>query len=168
VAFEILRGFWLTAKTPSSPRSKTKFPKSCQSILIIGSQTLVVEIRQLIDPAMNVQAVEQWSYVGNKTHQRWLWYAIDAATGAVLSFVLGPRKVAGFEKLYDHLKRFNIKTNYTDDWGSYSKYLLLKNTSLASKARRRSKITISALERELSGWRVRPSASQSWNCSMIP
>jgi len=89
----------------------------------IGSQALAVEIRQLIDPAMNVQADEQWSYVGNKTHQRWLWYAIDAATGAVLSFVLGPRTDAVFEKLYNHLKCFNIKTYYTDDWGSYSKYL---------------------------------------------
>ena len=28
----------------------------------IGSQTLAVEIRQLIDPAINVQADEQWSY----------------------------------------------------------------------------------------------------------
>jgi IS1 family transposase len=89
----------------------------------IGFQTLAVEIRQLIDSAMNVQTDEQSSYVGNKTHQRWLWYAIDAATGAVLSFVLGPRTDAVFEKLYNQLKCFNIKTYYTDDWGSYSKYL---------------------------------------------
>lgn len=61
--------------------------------------------------------------MGNKANQRWLWYAIDAATGAILSFVLGPRKDAIFEKLYKNLKGFNIKTYYTDDWGSYSKYL---------------------------------------------
>lgn len=89
----------------------------------IGSQALAVDIRQVIDPAINVQADEQWSYVGNKANQRWLWYAIDAATGAILSFVLGPRKDAIFEKLYKNLKGFNIKTYYTDDWGSYSKYL---------------------------------------------
>ncbi|WP_366944994.1 IS1 family transposase, partial [Methylobacter sp.] len=23
---------------------------------------------------------EQWSFVGNKSNQRWLWYAVDHAT----------------------------------------------------------------------------------------
>ncbi len=35
---------------------------------------------------------EMWSYVGNKGEQRWLWHAIDHATGAVLAYVLGRRK----------------------------------------------------------------------------
>ena len=89
----------------------------------IGSQSVSVEIRHLIDPSINIQADEQWSYVGNKKNQRWLWYAIDAATGNILSFVFGPRQDFVFKKLYDQLKAFNIKTYYTDDWGSYSKYI---------------------------------------------
>ena len=89
----------------------------------VGSREISVEIRHLIDPAINVQADEQWSYVGSKKNQRWLWYAIDAATGTVLSFVLGPRKDSVFKRLYGQLKAFNIKTYYTDDWGSYSKYI---------------------------------------------
>ena len=39
----------------------------------LGSQTLAVEIGHRIDPAITVQADEQWSYVGSKAHQRGLW-----------------------------------------------------------------------------------------------
>ena len=39
----------------------------------LGSQTLAVEIRHRIDPAINIQVDEQWSYVGSKANQRWLW-----------------------------------------------------------------------------------------------
>ena len=34
----------------------------------------------------------QWSYVGNKSNQRWLWYAVDHATNIVLAYVFGKRK----------------------------------------------------------------------------
>ncbi|MFM8445573.1 MAG: IS1 family transposase [Methylococcus sp.] len=88
----------------------------------IGSETLAVEIRSLIDPAIDVLADEPWNCVGKKANQRWQWYVIDAATGAILSFVSGPRQDAIFEKLYNNLKGFNIKTYYTDGWDSYSKY----------------------------------------------
>ena len=72
---------------------------------------------------MNAQADEQWSYVGQKTHQRWLWYAIEATTGVVLSFVFGRRQDGVCEQLMTKLRAFNIKTFYTDDWASYSKYI---------------------------------------------
>jgi insertion element IS1 protein InsB len=72
---------------------------------------------------MNAQADEQWSYVGKKTHQRWLWYAIEATTGVVLSFVFGRRQDGVCEQLMTKLRAFNIKTFYTDDWASYSKYI---------------------------------------------
>jgi insertion element IS1 protein InsB len=32
-----------------------------------------------------VERDERWSYVGNKDNQRWLWHAIDCATGSVLA-----------------------------------------------------------------------------------
>jgi insertion element IS1 protein InsB len=86
----------------------------------IGSREIAVEIRHLFDSPMDVQADEQWSYVGNKKNQRWLWYAIDAVTGCVLSFVFGRRKDAVCEQLISNLKAFNIRTYYTDDWVSYS------------------------------------------------
>lgn len=89
----------------------------------IGSREIAVEIRHLIDPPINSQLDEQWSYVGKKSNQRWLWYAIEAATGCVLSFVFGRRQDEVCENLIAGLKAFNIRTYYTDDWPSYSKFI---------------------------------------------
>ena len=35
---------------------------------------------------------EMWSYVGKKAEPRWLWHAIDHASGTVLAYVFGRRK----------------------------------------------------------------------------
>jgi insertion element IS1 protein InsB len=85
----------------------------------IGSREIAVEIRHLFDSPMDVQADEQWSYGARKKNQRWLWYAIDAATGCILSFVFGRRKENVCEQLIANLRVFNIRTYYTDDWPSY-------------------------------------------------
>ena len=42
---------------------------------------------------------EQWSFVGNKSNQRWLWYAVDHKTNTVLAYVFGRRKDEVFRKL---------------------------------------------------------------------
>ncbi len=42
---------------------------------------------------------EQWSFVGNKSNQRWLWHAIDHATNTVIAYVFGHRKDVVFKKL---------------------------------------------------------------------
>ena len=39
---------------------------------------------------------EMWSDVGKKAEPRWLWHAIDHASGAVLAYVFGRRKDAVF------------------------------------------------------------------------
>ncbi|CAK0769185.1 insertion element IS1 protein InsB [Gammaproteobacteria bacterium] len=44
-----------------------------------------------------------WSYVGNKENQRWLWHAIDHATGNVLAYVFGKRKDSVFLSLKELL-----------------------------------------------------------------
>ena len=89
----------------------------------VGSKEIAVEIRHLFDDPMDVQADEQWSYVGDNKNQRWLWYAIDAVTGCILSFVFGRRQDEVCRQLIDNLKGFNIRTYYTDDWASYSAYI---------------------------------------------
>ena len=66
---------------------------------------------------------EQWSYVGNKSNQRWLWYAVDHASNTVLAYVLGQRKDAVFKKLKALLAPFNIRRYYTDEWGAYERNL---------------------------------------------
>ena len=66
---------------------------------------------------------EQWSFVQNKSNQRWLWVAIDHATGIVLVCVLGKRKNRVFKKLKAMLEPFEIKRFYTDDWGAYNRHI---------------------------------------------
>ena len=66
---------------------------------------------------------EQWSYVGNKSNQRWLWYAVDHATNTVLAYVFGKRKDVVFKKLKALLEPLGISRYYTDDWGAYERHL---------------------------------------------
>ncbi len=66
---------------------------------------------------------EQWSYVGNKSNQRWLWHAVDHATNTVLAYMFGKRKDMVFQKLKALLEPFGIKRYYTDDWGAYERHL---------------------------------------------
>lgn len=42
---------------------------------------------------------EQWSFVGNKSNQRWLWHAVDHKTNTVLAYVFGKRKDTVFKEL---------------------------------------------------------------------
>jgi insertion element IS1 protein InsB len=72
---------------------------------------------------MNLQLDEQWSFVRNKKNQRWLWYAIDSATGCILSFVFGRRTDEVCAQLMQKLKAFNISSYCTDHWASYAKYI---------------------------------------------
>jgi len=66
---------------------------------------------------------EQWSFVGNKSNQRWLWHAVDHATNTVLAYVLGKRKDIVFQELKALLAPFNISRYYTDDWGAYERHI---------------------------------------------
>jgi insertion element IS1 protein InsB len=66
---------------------------------------------------------EQWSFVGNKSNQRWLWYAVDHATNIVLAYVFGKRKDEVFKALKALLESFGISRYYTDDWGAYERHL---------------------------------------------
>ena len=58
---------------------------------------------------------EQWSYVGKKEQQRWLWYAMDHATGAWLAYAFGRRKDDVFKRLKALLAPLNIQRYNTDD-----------------------------------------------------
>ena len=65
-----------------------------------------------------------WSFVQNKSNQRWLWLAIDHNTGKIIAFAFGRRKQEVFRKFKKLLKPFGIKRYYTDGLACYSKYLL--------------------------------------------
>ena len=66
---------------------------------------------------------EQWSFVGRKSNQRWLWYAVDHKTNTVFAYVFGRKKDEVFRKLKNLLEPFGIKKFYTDDWGAYERNL---------------------------------------------
>ncbi len=66
---------------------------------------------------------EQWSFVGSKGNQRWLWHAIDHQTGKVLAYVFGKRKDHTFLKLKKLLESFGISRFYTDNWKSYKRHI---------------------------------------------
>lgn len=62
---------------------------------------------------------EQWSYVGNKSNQRWLWYAVDHATNTVLAYAFGKRQDKVFEELKTLLEPLGICRYYTDPRSIY-------------------------------------------------
>lgn len=64
---------------------------------------------------------EQWSFVGRKSNQRWIWLAVEHSTNTVLAYVFGRRKDAVFKALKALLKPLNIQRYYTDDWGAYER-----------------------------------------------
>ena len=73
-----------------------------------------------IEKVEEAEVDEMWSYVGNKKEQRWLWHAIDCATGATLAYVFGGRKDAVFLELKALLEPFGITRYYTDHLGRLS------------------------------------------------
>ena len=76
-----------------------------------------------LEAVCEVEMDEQWSYVGNKSNQRWLWYAVDHTTNTVLAYVFGKRKDEVFKELKTLLEPFDITRYYTDDWGAYQRHL---------------------------------------------
>ncbi len=75
------------------------------------------------DQETRVEMDEMWSYVGSKSNQRWLWHAIDPASGEVLTYVFGKRRDEVFLELKGLLEPFGITRFYTDGWGAYKRHL---------------------------------------------
>ncbi len=78
---------------------------------------------RLEEACIEAELDEQWSWVGNKSNQRWLWHAVDHATNTVLAYMFGKRKDDVFKKLKELLEPFGIQRYYTDDWGAYERHL---------------------------------------------
>ena len=74
-----------------------------------------------VEVCMHVDADEQWSYVGNKKNQRWLWYVRESISGIILAYTFGRRKDEVFEELQSSLSHLPIKHWYTDNWATYSR-----------------------------------------------
>ena len=70
----------------------------------------------------DAEADEFWSFVGNKSNQRWTWYAIDRKSGVILAWHNGKRTDADFRKLLQYLENIPIDFYFSDDWGAYARY----------------------------------------------
>ncbi len=66
---------------------------------------------------------EFWSFVGNKSNQRWTWYAMDKSSGVILAWHNGGRTDLDFLQLFRYLAHIPIDKYFTDDWGAYSRNL---------------------------------------------
>lgn len=73
-----------------------------------------------IEVCISAECDEQWSFVGSKSNQRWLWYILEKSTRKVLAFVFGKRDNATFKRLIELLPAQLIDRLDTDDWKSYS------------------------------------------------
>ena len=76
-----------------------------------------------VDIYYTAEMDEFWSFVGNKSNQRWTWYAMDKSTGIILAWHNGNRTDADFKKLLKYLNLIPIDKYYTDDWGAYTRNL---------------------------------------------
>lgn len=70
------------------------------------------------DVALICEPDEQWSFVGKKSRQHWLWYAYNTKTGGVLSYTFGPRTCETCRELLALLRPFSIGMITSDNWGS--------------------------------------------------
>ena len=72
---------------------------------------------------LEAEVDEPWWYVANKSNPRWLWCAVDHHTNTVLAYVLGRRQDEVFKELKTLLEPMGMDRYYTDDWGTYKRYL---------------------------------------------
>jgi insertion element IS1 protein InsB len=75
------------------------------------------------DIKFGVEMDDFWSFVQNKKNQRWTCYSIERQSSCILAWHNGKRTDKDFLVLWNYLKNFDIDKYYTDEWGSYSKYI---------------------------------------------
>lgn len=68
---------------------------------------------------MTVEMDEMWSFYHDKSHQVWLWWAVEHTTNTPIAFTFGTREHKYFDELLNLLKPFNIKKVYSDNNFAY-------------------------------------------------
>lgn len=80
----------------------------------------------MLDIGLVCEADEQWSYVGSKKQQRWLWYIWSTHGKTILAYAFGRRKDQMLKQLLAKVAHLNIAVFHTDDWGAYQRCLPYK------------------------------------------
>ncbi len=81
------------------------------------------KVEVIVQQVDEAEMDEMWSFVSNKKQQRWLWHAIDHASGKVLAYGLADHTDAALKSLMQLLIPFGIQQFYTDGWGGYARLL---------------------------------------------
>ena len=72
-----------------------------------------------VGQSLGAEMDEQWSWVGDKHHQCWLWWAVDHETNTPLAFTFGTHEHTNLDVLLELLEPFNINVYYTDNHFAY-------------------------------------------------
>ncbi|MDC9623944.1 IS1 family transposase [Xenorhabdus sp. XENO-7] len=95
-------------------------------VLNVGINTVKLEPRQVTTRPLAGSEIhiiceidEQWSFVGNKKNQRWLWYAWEPNQKQIIAHVFGDRSKKTLEKLLALLASFEIQYYCTDNYAVY-------------------------------------------------
>ena len=67
-----------------------------------------------------IEMDEMWSFCHDKSHQIWLWWAVDHKTNTPLAYIFGTREYKYLDELLKLLSEFNIGTVYADNNFAYS------------------------------------------------
>ena len=67
-----------------------------------------------------IEMDEMWSFCHDKSHQIWLWWAVDHKTNTPLAYTFGTREYKYLDELLKLLSEFNIGTVYADNNFAYS------------------------------------------------
>ncbi len=95
------------------------------------------------DIALICEPDKQWSFVGSKAQQHWLWYAYNTKTGGVLAYTFGPRNDETCRELLALLTPFCMGMVTSDDWGSYGREVPKeKHLTLRTRIKRLARKTI--------------------------
>jgi insertion element IS1 protein InsB len=86
-------------------------------------QVTPLPFEQIQDLELVCEMDEQWSFVGKKSEQRWLWYAWSPHFNRVFAYTLGRRVDESLRQLLGLLQRFSFRLYCTDDWGAYERLL---------------------------------------------
>ena len=76
-----------------------------------------------IDPnTQEIEIDEMWHFLDKKKNKRWVWRAVDRATGLTIAWVVGRRDKRTLMRLWKMIEHTQA-TIYTDDWKVYERVI---------------------------------------------
>jgi hypothetical protein len=94
------------------------------------SQPVEVLLFRVLDPEADL--THRWSFVQSKQQQRWLWQAVDHATGEVLAYVLNTHEDRAFLELKALLQPNGFSISIQMVGGRMNGILMRNNTPLVN------------------------------------